>query len=254
MGQTLRSASVSDNAGRRAPTADVGPSDRRAGGGRTAPARRGPTTSGSTRSCSSTATGATSPTATGTGPSRRSVPTSTLIPSPSRSPSRTGRTTSTSAPSCATRTRSGCDGCTSSGVAAGTGAVRWSPTGTCTSSTTRRSPGWSTTQQRPTSRWSASTTWTAPCRWSRCRLPRRSLLVFGQEGPGLSDDRTDGRRRWSARSRCTAPRDRSTPGSRRASHCTRGCASTPTRHHGRPETEPKSYPPGVSCPHARLRG
>ena len=37
------------------------------------------------------------------------------------------------------------------------------------------------------SRSSASTTCRAPCRWRRRALPRRCLLLFGQEGPGLSE-------------------------------------------------------------------
>jgi tRNA G18 (ribose-2'-O)-methylase SpoU len=66
-------------------------------------------------------------------------------------------------------------------------------------------------------------------------LPRRSLLVFGQEGPGLSPA-----------ARAAAEVAPSTPASPRASRCTPGCASTPT-------AEPTTYPPGVCSSHARLR-
>ena len=58
----------------------------------------GPTASSTTRSCCATATGATSSTATATGPWRRSAPTSTPGGTASTSRSRTGSTTSTSAP------------------------------------------------------------------------------------------------------------------------------------------------------------
>ena len=97
------------------------------------------------RPAARTATGATSSTATGTGRSRRSSPTSTPAGTRSTWPSRTGRTTSTSARWSARRTRSWRPRCTSSATVAGTAAARWSPTATSTSATTRRrrprSPG-----------------------------------------------------------------------------------------------------------------
>ena len=46
-----------------------------------------------------------------------------------------------------------------------------------------RRPG----RTRPSCRSSASTTCPARGRWRRVRLPRRCVLLFGQEGPGLSD-------------------------------------------------------------------
>ena len=58
-------------------------------------------------------------------------------------------------------------------------------------------------------------------------LPRRCVLLFGQEGPGLSDGRPGGGARWSARSPSTARPGRSTPGWPAASPCTPGSASTP---------------------------
>ena len=70
---------------------------------------------------------------------RRSSPTSTPAGTRSTSPSRTGSTTSTSAPSSATPTRSSPPRSTSSASASGTAAARWSPTATSTSATTRRS-------------------------------------------------------------------------------------------------------------------
>ena len=65
--------------------------------------------------CCATATGATSSTVTGTGRSRRSAPTWTPAGIRSTWPSRTGRTTSTSARSSGPRTPSTRRGCTSSG-------------------------------------------------------------------------------------------------------------------------------------------
>ena len=104
-----------------------------------------------------------------------------------RSPSRTGSTISTSAPWCAPRTPSMSPACTSSAAAAGTGAAPWSPTATCTSNTTPRSPI-SRPGPRPTrTRWSGWTTCPAPCRWRR-PLPERVCLVFGSEGPGLTEE------------------------------------------------------------------
>ena len=55
--------------------------------------------------------------------------------------------------------------------------------------------------------------------------PRACVLVFGQEGPGLTDDmRAPARRR--CRSRSSARPGRSTPALRPRSRCTRGSAST----------------------------
>ena len=85
--------------------------------------------------------------------------------------------------------------CTSSATAGGTAAARWSPTATSTSGTTRRS----TTSRRT-------------CTSARCALlgidnlpgstpletldlPRRVCLLFGQEGPGLSERGPGGLRR-----------------------------------------------------------
>ena len=62
--------------------------------------------------CSTTATPATSSTATATGGTRQSLPTSTPAGTPSTSPSRTGRTTSTSGRSFGTPTRSSPMRCT----------------------------------------------------------------------------------------------------------------------------------------------
>ena len=44
--------------------------------------------------------------------------------------------------------------------------------------------GWRTMATRP----SASTTCPARCRWRRAELPERVCLVFGSEGPGLTDE------------------------------------------------------------------
>ena len=93
---------------------------RRAVGG-----HRGPRASSTTPSCCATATGATWSTATATGRSRRSSPTSTPAGTTSTSRSRTGSTTSTSARSSAPPTRSWPPRCTSSATAAGTAAARW---------------------------------------------------------------------------------------------------------------------------------
>ena len=75
--------------------------------------------------------------------------------------------------------------CTSSAAAGGTGAVRWSPTATSTSSTTPTSPRSPRGPQSVACRW-----------WDRqpagrepletVAVPRACVLVFGQEGPGLS--------------------------------------------------------------------
>ena len=101
--------------------------------------RRGPTTRGTTRSCSRTATRATSSTATGTGRWTRSSPISMSGGIRSMSRSRTGSTTPTSGRSCAAPTRSSPPRCTSSGAGAGTAAARWSPTATSTCGTTKTS-------------------------------------------------------------------------------------------------------------------
>ncbi len=102
-------------------------------------------------------------------------------------PSRTGSTTSTSARSSAPPTRSTWRRCTFWAGGAGTGAARWSPTATCTCTTTptcrRFSPRW---RNRASPR-SGSTTCPARCRWS-AELPQRCCLVFGSEGPGLTDE------------------------------------------------------------------
>ena len=150
---------------------------------------RGPTTRAWTPSCSRRATAATSPTATATGAWRRSSPTSTGAATRSTSPSRTGSTTSTSARSCATRTRSWPPRSTSSAPGAGTGAARWSPTATSTSATTRRSTAFAAwARGRGRCRCSASTTCRARSRSTATRCRERCVLLFGQEGPGLSEE------------------------------------------------------------------
>ena len=100
--------------------------------------------------------------------------------------SRTSGTTTTSARSCARPTRSPSPACTSSDGGGGTAAGRWSPTATAPCTTTTPS-----TTSRP------SPTRTDRGRRSRqhprCRavetatLPRECVLLFGQEGPGLTD-------------------------------------------------------------------
>ena len=56
-------------------------------------------------------------------------------------------------------------------------------------------------------------------------LPERCVLVFGQEGPGLSARRTCGVRRHVSRSRSTGRPARSTREQRQPSRCTPGSAS-----------------------------
>ena len=147
------------------------------------------------------ATGATSWTATATGGTTRSSPTSTPGGTTSTSPSRTGGTTSTSARSSAPPTRSTPRRSTSSAAGAGTGAARWSPTATSTSTTTRRCADLVA--------WAARHDGGLPLvgidnlpgsvPLETYDLPRRCVLLFGQEGPGLSDadarEACDGRAR-----------------------------------------------------------
>ena len=65
---------------------------------------------------------------------------------------------------------------------------------------------------RPAGR-SASTTCPARCPLETAELPRRCVLLFGQEGPGLSDAARDGVRPTVSRSRSSARPGRSTPAS-----------------------------------------
>ena len=143
------------------------------------------------RSCSPRATGATSWTATATGRSRRSSPTSTPAGTTSTSRSRTGSTTSTSARSCASANaflarevhivgnrrwnRRGAmvtdryQHVRHHADVAGAGGVPPRPAG------------------RPGAAARASTTCPARCPSRPPTLPRRVCFLFGQEGPGLSD-------------------------------------------------------------------
>src|SRR5690606_14029151 len=135
----------------------TGPSDRGAD--------RGPTTRAWTRSCCVRATRATWPTATATGPSRRSSPTWTPGVTICTSRSRTGSTTSTSGRSCAPRTPSTWPVSTSSASAGGTVAARWSPTATSPPTTTRPPPRSSRGRTASGSPSWASTTCPARCPW-----------------------------------------------------------------------------------------
>ena len=78
-------------------------------------------------------------------------------------------------------------------------------------------------------RWSASTTCPARGRSRRPTCRGACVLLFGQEGPGLSDAGPRRLRRSSSRSRSTARPGRSTPGWPAASPCTPGSAPTPGR-------------------------
>ena len=140
-----------------------------------------------TRSCSPTATGATWWTVTATGASRRSSPTSTPAGTASTSRSRTGSTTSTSAPWSATPTRSSPPRCTSSAAAAGTGAAPWSLTAINTCGTIRRSRSSSTGRAAHDLPVIGIDNLPGARAAGAARLPRRCVLLFGQEGPGLSE-------------------------------------------------------------------
>ncbi len=152
-------------------------------------------TSGTTRGCSPRATGATWSTATATGPSRRSSPTSTPAGTTSTSRSRTGSTTSTSARSCAPPTRSSPPRCTSSATGGGTAAARWSPTATSTCATTRASPTWRRTSHEHDVRLLGIDNLPGSDHLETMTIPRRVCFLFGQEGPGLSRGRPRGVRR-----------------------------------------------------------
>ena len=211
---------------RRAPHHPMPPARR--GRGRTVAGARGRPTAVRPAAAAPTATAATSSTATATGAPRRSSPTSTAAGTPSTWRSRTGSTTSTSARSCATPTRSSPPRCTSSVAGGGTAAARWSPTATSTSATTRR--------RRPASTWAPARRCRdrhrqparARCRSRRCELPRRCVLLFGQEGPGLSAAGPRG----GCDCVCSIAQFGSTrsinAGVAAASPCTPGSASTPT--------------------------
>lgn len=58
-------------------------------------------------------------------------------------------------------------------------------------------------------------------RLERTELPHRSLLLFGSEGPGISEAATAARRWWSPSPSSVRPAA-STPPSRRVSRCTPG--------------------------------
>ena len=167
------------------------PGRRRALAGR----RPGPTTPATTPSCSRRATGATSSTATATGAARRSSPTSTRRRHPFHVADREpAPRRATSARSCAPPTRSPRPPCTSSGGGAGTGAARWSPTATSTSTTTPTStrcwPGRATEDLAVV----AVDNGPGAAPLETADLPRRCVLLFGQEGAGLTP-RGRGRRR-----------------------------------------------------------
>ena len=138
--------------------------------------------------CSPRATGATWSTGTGTGGSRRSWPTSTPAGTTSTSRSRTGSTTSTSAPSSVPPTPSSPRPCTSSVGGGGTAGAPWSPTGTSTCTTTpipAELVAWAARGRT----WSLVGVDNLPgaVPIETVDLPRRCVLLFGQEGPGLSD-------------------------------------------------------------------
>ena len=146
---------------------------------------RGRTIRASTRTCSRTATGATCSTRYRYWRSRRSSPTSTPGGTRCTWRSRTGSTTSTSARSCAPRTRSTSPECTSSDGGAGTGAERWSPTATCTSTTTRtvaRCVAWLSRSRHHAGRGRQPARLGAAGERRACRSD--CCLVFGSEGPG----------------------------------------------------------------------
>ena len=172
---------------RRRPEVGVGPGPARGRRARTG-----------TPTCSATATGATSPTTTATGGWMPSSPTSTPVATRSTSPSRTGATTSTSARSCAPRTRSTPPPSTSSGKR------RWNRRGAMVTDRYQHEHhhpsvadlvAWAAsagTRAAPASRSSGSTT--CPARWplETHDLPRECVLVLGQEGPGLTPEMLGG--------------------------------------------------------------
>ena len=82
--------------------------------------------------------------------------------------------------------------------------------------------------ERRACRCSASTTCPGSRPLETTELPRRVCLLFGQEGPGLSDAGPRGVRRHASRSRSSARPGRSTPPRPPRSRCTPGCAGTPT--------------------------
>ena len=109
---------------------------------------------------------------------------------PSTSPSRTGSTTSTSASVVRTANAFLAAECTSSAGAGGTGAARWSPTATSTSTTTRPSPPWpSGLRERAGLALVGIDNLPGSVAARDPELPRACVLLFGQEGPGLSDGR-----------------------------------------------------------------
>ena len=138
-------------------------------------------------SCSPRATGATWSTATATGPARRSSPTSTPGGTASTSRSRTGSTTSTSARWCARPTRSWRPRCTSSAAAAGTGAAPWSPTATSTCGTTARWPTLAAFAAAEGLPLIGIDNLPGAVPLETYELPARCVLLFGQEGPGLTE-------------------------------------------------------------------
>ena len=187
-------------------------------------ARRGSST---TRSCSPRATGATSSTATATGRWRRSSPTSTPGATTSTSPSRTGSTTSTSARSCAPPTRS------SPREVHIVGNRRWNRRGAMVTDRYQhvrhhddvddaggvpaRQGVDAARHRQPARAREHLETWT---------LPRSVCFLFGQEGPGLSEDARGRRATAPSRSRSSARPARSTPRRPRRSRCTPGSGST----------------------------
>ena len=141
-----------------------------------------------TPSCWPRVTDATSSMSSATGPSTPSSRSWTPAAIRCGWPSRTGSTTSTSARSCGRPMRSTSPACTSSDGVDGTVGAPWSPTATCTCTTTPTSPP-SRRRWRPrAARSSASTTCRGRCHWRPTRLPERVCLVFGSEGPGLTDE------------------------------------------------------------------
>ena len=137
--------------------------------------------------------------------------------------SRTGSTTSTSARSSAPPTRSWPPRCTSSATAGGTAVARWSPTATSTCATTlgRRPRG---VPARAGVTLLGIDNLPGSAHLETMELPASVCLLFGQEGPGLSEAARSLLTGLS-RSLSSARPGRSTPRPPRRSPCTPGSAA-----------------------------
>ena len=187
---------------------------------------RGPgrTTPGSTLSCSRAATGATSSTATGTG----AIDAIVADLDTRRHDFHVAIETGAHDLNIGTVVRTA-NACLAAAVhivgnAGGTGAGRWSPTATSTcATTTRRGLPRGRTSGCP--RRIDNLPGAVPLETSD--LPRRCVLVFGQEGPGLSEPARaacDGR----VLDRAVRLDPSINAGAARPSRCTPGCAGTPS--------------------------